>query len=94
MAEKIFIGGVATVVNRRVNTIRGWDRAGKLPEHLRSHRDNANGRPGWRYWTEEQVKGIVQWMHDERVFPGAGLPHFQPSAEQIDEMITNLRVAA
>ncbi len=66
---KLQIGDVALMLGRVAHTIRGWEREGRLPENLRSHRDER----GWRYWTPDQVEGIKQWIIDEDIRPGKGL---------------------
>ncbi len=69
MAERrVYIAELAEIVNRRRQTIRGWEE--KLPsEHLPA-RDSPTG---WRYWTEEQVDGIKEWMIGNCMSPGSGL---------------------
>jgi len=63
------IGDVALMLGRVAHTVRGWERDGRLPEELRSKRDDR----GWRYWTPEQVEGIKQWIIDNDIRPGKGL---------------------
>ena len=82
------IKDLATAVHRSETTIRNWDRASRLPEELRPHRE---GDLGWRFWTEEQVAGIRVWMREARMFPGGGLPHYHPSATEVDASIDRLR---
>lgn len=77
--DKVYITEVAEAVNRRPATVRHWERNGILPKHLRSTRADR----GWRYWTREQVEGIKQWLIDEDMRPGKGLPHYKPTPEQI-----------
>lgn len=65
---RLSIGEVALRVGRVAHTVRGWDRD-RLPAHLKSHRDER----GWRYWTEDQVDGIKEWLVENDVRPGKGL---------------------
>ncbi len=70
MAERRYsIGEVAQRIGRVPHTVRVWELYGRLPEHLRGVRDSR----GWRYWTDEQITGIKQWMIDEDMRPGKGL---------------------
>lgn len=90
--DRIYIGELAKVVDRRVNTVRGWCRAGWLPETLMPKREElANGTLGWRYWTSVQVAEIVAWMKKRNLYPGSGLVNFEPDAARIEEMIHRLR---
>lgn len=86
--ERIYIREAAEILNRRMDTLRKWDRL-YLPVKLRSHRED-NGRR-WRYWTPAQLKGIIKWMEDTDRRPGKGLPHWKPSEEEVDELIEKLR---
>jgi hypothetical protein len=88
--QRIFIGELAKIVNRRVGTIRRWVTSGKLPEHLQPQRNPSIS--SWRWWTPEQVQGIKEWMRDERVYPGSGLPNFNPDEEQIEALLQNRRL--
>lgn len=67
--NKLTVGEVAAELGRVAHTVRLWDLYGKLPEELRAHRDER----GWRYWTEDQVVGIKQWLIDADVTPGKGI---------------------
>ena len=66
---RLQIGDVALMLDRVAHTVRGWEREGRLPEHLQSKRDER----GWRYWTPDQVEGIKQWIIDNDIRPGKGL---------------------
>lgn len=90
--RKVYIGELAELVDRRVNTIRGWERSGRLPEHLHSTRNPPGVGMGWRYWTSEQVVAISQWMIDEKIYPGAGLKNFYPDAVYVEESLKRLRM--
>lgn len=65
--KRLQIIDVAHSLGRVPHTVRVWEREGRLPEHLRPERDER----GWRYWTEEQVEGIRQWLIDENIRPGS-----------------------
>lgn len=43
---------------RSRSTIRMWERMKWLPEGLEFHRDES----GWRYWTDEQLVRVREWM--------------------------------
>lgn len=63
------ISEVAQRLGRVPHTVRVWEYDKRLPEHLLPQRDER----GWRWWTEEQVEGIKQWIKDEDIRPGKGL---------------------
>jgi hypothetical protein len=86
--ERVYIRQAADLLNRRMDTLRRWDRL-YLPRNLRSKREK-NGRK-WRYWTPEQIKGIFDWIERTDRRPGKGLPHWNPSQQEIDSMIENMR---
>lgn len=85
--KKIYISDLAEIVNRKPTTIRHWERMGLLPKHLLSER----GMRGWRYWSPEQVEGIKQWMKDEDMRPGKGLPHYKPNEEELKRHLEGQR---
>jgi hypothetical protein len=87
VSERLYISEVAKALDRRQNTIRGWERENVLPKALRSHKDDR----GWRYWTPEQVEAIKQWIVDEDRRPGKGFSHYKPTPEQIKKHIENTR---
>lgn len=65
----IRIGQLGKIVNREINTIRKWERQGKLPKNLIPKRDEK----GHRYWTHAQVhgkNGIIAWMKKLDLRPG------------------------
>lgn len=70
MSRLYSIGEVAEELNRVPHTIRIWIYQNKLPENLLPQRDDRN----WRWWTEEQLEGLKQWVIDEDMRPGKGLP--------------------
>jgi len=71
MSDRLYsIGEVADELDRVPHTIRIWIYKGKLPNHLLPQRDDRN----WRYWTQEQLDGLKQWVIDEDMRPGKGLP--------------------
>lgn len=82
------IGEVAQAVNRRISTVRSWERLGMLPKHLLPNRDHR----GWRTWTPEQVEGIKKWMKDEDIRPGKALKWYKPSQEQLERHLEGQRL--
>lgn len=86
-ADRIYIREVAELLNRRMATLRKWERTGELPSHLRPHR----GERGWRYWTPYQIEGIREWMKSTDRRPGKGLPHFHPTEKQIEKALDSMR---
>lgn len=85
--ETVRIGDVARQVNRRVATVRSWERNGILPEHLKPKRDDR----GWRTWTNEQVAGIKKWLVEDDIRPGKALPHYKPTPEQLEHHLEGQR---
>lgn len=85
--ERIYIREAADLLNRRMATMRKWEQLGLLPQHLLPHR----GHRGWRYWTPEQIEGIREWLRDTDRRPGKGLPHYNPTEDQLDRAITAMR---
>lgn len=86
--ERIYIRDAAEILNRRMDTLRKWDRK-HLPEELRSHREESGRK--WRYWTPKQIKGIFDWIEETDRRPGKGLPHWNPSEEEIEKLYEKLR---
>lgn len=85
--ERLSISEVAKRLNRRPNTVRGWDREGLLPEELKSHRDDN----GWRFWLESQMPGLAQWIIDADRRPGKGLPNYKPTKEEAEAHVRTVR---
>lgn len=86
--DRIYISDAAQQLDRRIGTIRKWQRVGWLPEDLLPARDER----GWRYWTQKQIDGIKEWMQVEDLRPGKGLPHNQrPDPEKVREHLRKLR---
>ncbi len=83
--RKVYIRELAETIDRRQGTIRGWERAERLPSNLLPVRD---GDQGWRYWTPEQVEGIKEWMLAAKMSPGSGL---NLSPEREEAMLETLR---
>lgn len=77
--ERIYIKELSGLIDRKPATIRAWERDDALPDHLRSSRDER----GWRYWTDEKVTQIREWLVDTDRRPGKGLPFYQPDPERI-----------
>lgn len=85
--ERIYIREAAEALNRRMATLRKWEQLGILPPQLMPHR----GQRGWRYWTQEQIEGIRDWLRDTDRRPGKGLPHYNPTEQQLDKAIKAMR---
>lgn len=62
------INEVARRLNRCPATIRNWEYSGKLPRHLTPPR----GPRKRRYWTEELLLQVEEWMKVACV-PGSGI---------------------
>lgn len=86
-AKRIYLRELAELIDRRMNTIRLWERDGSLPEELRAQRDERD----WRYWTPAQVQRIKAWMKREGRAPGIGLRNVTPTPEKTQQILTNLR---
>lgn len=88
-ADRIYITKAADALDRRVGTVRKWDREGRLPKELKPKRDERNRR----YWTSDQVEKIRRWMVTEDLRPGKGLPHnrSRPSEERVQQHLEKLR---
>jgi hypothetical protein len=85
--RRIYIREAAEILNRRMGTLRKWEQLGVLPEHLRSHR----GRSNWRFWTEDQIEAIKEWIRDTDRRSGKGLPHYNPTEKELDAAIERMR---
>ncbi len=80
------ISEAAVLLDRSPHTLRSWDRNGSMPEHLRPERD-VNGN---RYWTEELIDEIKQWIAENGFHPGRGID-YHPSPEQLASHIQRIR---
>lgn len=85
--ERIYIREAAELLNRRMATLRKWEQIGVLPAHLRPHR----GERDWRYWTQEQIEGIREWIRSTDRRPGKGLPFYNPTEKELDKAIELMR---
>lgn len=86
--HRVYIGAAASELDRKVGTVRKWERDGRLPEELRPKRDGRDRR----FWSRDQIEGIKRWMRETDLRPGKGLPNYeQPSEEQIREHLRKLR---
>lgn len=85
--EQFSISDVCRKLNRRPNTVRGWDREGILPEHLKSKRMEN----GWRYWTQDQIDGLADWIRETDRRPGKGLPNYNPTEEEREKHVRTVR---
>lgn len=83
----IYIREAAGLLNRQMTTLRKWDQTNVLPVHLRPKR----GSRDWRYWTEEQIEGIKEWIRKTDRRSGKGLSHYHPTEKQLDNVLTKLR---
>lgn len=81
----VSIGELARRTNRRPATIRMWEHEGILPEALLGVRDGRR----WRWWTEAQADAIVEIARGR--YPGAALPNYRPSPEEVDEVLERMR---
>jgi DNA-binding transcriptional MerR regulator len=74
MTERLYtIGEVADALDRVPHTIRIWMYQNRLPKELLPQRDERN----WRYWTEEQLEGLKEWVIIQDMRPGKGLQTVQ-----------------
>ena len=87
--QRIYMGQLCQLIDRRPATVRDWERRDVLPHHLRGHRDKPNGK---RWWVQEQVDGILAWMKANDVRPGKGLPHYRPTPAKIHEHLEGQRL--
>lgn len=85
--DRIYIQDAATLLNRRMSTLRKWEQTGILPRELLPHR----GKRNWRYWTQEQIDGIRKWMRETDRRPGKGLPHYNPTEADLERAIQQMR---
>lgn len=67
--KKYYIGEVAEELDRVPHSIRIWIYKGIVPKHLLPQRDERN----WRFWTQEQIDGLKEWMILSDLRPGKGL---------------------
>lgn len=86
-ARRIYIREASEIFNRRMATLRKWEQHEVLPPHLMPQR----GQRGWRYWTEDQIEAIKQWIIDTDRRPGKGLPHYNPTEKDLDRAIEMMR---
>jgi hypothetical protein len=85
--RRIYIQEAATLLNRRMSTLRKWESEGILPKGLLPKR----GKRDWRYWTPEQIEGIRDWIRATDRRPGKGLPHYNPTEADLDRAIEQMR---
>jgi hypothetical protein len=82
---RFYIDELSAIVNRKPDTIRKWERVDMLPAHLKPKR----GTRDWRYWTDNQVygpRGILKWMKNNDIRPGAYLTSAAGEASHIEHM--------
>lgn len=87
LERRIYIKEAATLLHRRMATLRKWDRQDILPVDLRPHRAYRD----WRYWTPEQIEGIREWIRETDRRPGKGLPHYNPTEKALEDAIEAMR---
>ena len=85
--DRVYIASMAERLDRRMGTIRMWERKCLLPDELIPKRGFRN----MRYWTEAQVQQLLDWMRENEMRIGKGLPHYHPNDEQIAKTIQKLR---
>jgi transposase len=83
----VTIRELAKMLDRVPATIRDWERRGILPKSLRPVRNSRK----WRCWTPEQAEEIKEWMETRDLYPGKGLPHYNPSDSQLQAHLEGLR---
>jgi hypothetical protein len=84
---RIYIGELAGIVNRTLNTIRKWEIYEQLPAYLMPKRSKS----GWRYWNDKQVfgkRGILAWMKANDMRPGNTLTDPKDEASHINNLHT------
>lgn len=86
-SERVYIRQAAAQLNRRMGTLRKWEQHKILPKNLMPKR----GWRGWRYWTAEQIEGIREWIRETDRRPGKGLPNYNPTEAQLDQVLEKLR---
>lgn len=84
---RIGITDAATYLDREAGTLRKWERDGVLPTDLLPLRDDQNRR----YWSQEQLDKIKQWLVETDRRPGKGLKHYNPTPEKLAEHLRNQR---
>lgn len=86
--RRVYIREAAELLDRRIATLRHWDREDILPVDLRPER----GTRGWRYWTESQVERIRDWMKDTDRRPGRNLsPNYGPDHPHNERQLKRMR---
>jgi hypothetical protein len=83
----IGITEAANFLDREAGTLRKWERDGILPEEFLPKRDDQNRR----YWSQEQLNAMKQWLIDTDRRPGKGLKHYHPSPEKLAQHLANQR---
>lgn len=79
---RIYMGELSKTINRLPNTIRKWEREGKLPKKLVAKRDEDDRR----YWTPKQVAEIDAWMKRNDMRPGRTITDPEREADHIDNL--------
>lgn len=84
---QVGITQAAKYLDREPGTLRKWERDNVLPADLLPSRDDQNRR----YWSQEQLDRIKEWLIDTDRRPGKGLKHYKPSPEKLAEHLRNQR---
>lgn len=84
--KRYSISEAAKLLDRSPHTLRSWDRNGSMPKRLRPKRD-PNGN---RYWTDELIAEIKEWISENGFHPGRGID-YHPSPEQLASHIKRIR---
>lgn len=84
---RVPIQDAAELVNRKMGTLRKWEREGVLPPDLLPQRDERNRR----WWTPLQVEQIREWIKSTDRRPGKGLPYYDPSFDQVEAQVQRMR---
>jgi hypothetical protein len=103
--DRVYIEVVSKILDRKMDSLRNWDRKavrywaenewtgeaprGILPPDLLPRRGERNKR----YWTREQVQRLPDWMIANKMYPGGSLPYYNPSPQEIKEVLQRQRRA-
>jgi hypothetical protein len=85
--RQIGIQEASELLGRTPHAIRTWEYEDVLPKGLWPQRT----KRGWRYWTEDQIAGILKWLEDTDRRPGKGLGGPRPTQDQVKTHINHMR---
>lgn len=80
------ISEAAQLLDRSAHTLRSWDRNKSMPRELRPKRN----RNGHRYWTDELIEKIKEWIEENAFHPGSGID-YHPDEAQLKSHIGRIR---